>query len=151
MARLFLCWKLALAAWALSPPAWAGSPTVTALPTLASNHLDFANASYQIVKVADVVVVADDPAGAQLTVSSGSLTNSEYQTPIAFQVAVVSDGIQPTAGDFTANSGSDYRVSNLLGTTNLDLYIRYQPVTLQDPGTYSSMITLIVENQVGGL
>lgn len=128
---------------------------VAALPTLnttattqASNlALDgIGSASEHILKVADLTLSTDNPNGYTLTISSGTLSNSEGETPVAFQVTTVVDGASvPGSSAFTTPSGNNYTVSTTTaGQANQDLYIKYTPAALQDPGTYTGSISLVV-------
>jgi hypothetical protein len=102
-------------------------------------------ASTHIVKVANITVSTDNPDGLTLVISSGSLSKSGG-TDIPFQVTTVEDGSGPaSAGDFTSSSGSNYSFNtSTAGTHDRDLYIRYSSAELQDPGHYSSSITITV-------
>jgi len=133
-----------------APPALA----VTSLTTSATSNADrlaldgTGSSSEHIVKVADLAITTDSPNGYTLSVSSGDLSNADGQTPIAFQVTTVSDGAPaPGSAEFTAPSGSNYTMStSSAGQADQDLYIRYTPAALQDPGLYSASIALVVSD-----
>lgn len=78
-------------------------------------------------------------------ITSGDITKSGG-TPIAFQVTTVpANGAAPGAGDFTVPTGSTYLlITSTSGTEDRDLYIRYTPGSLQDPGAYSGNIALTI-------
>lgn len=146
---------------AFTPKAFAGTTgsvtlggTVTSTLTMTSTStsgaaalaLDGSAANVeQIVKVADVDMATNNEQGLTLTASSGSLTKAGG-TSIAFQVTSVADAaVAPATGDFLIASGSDYTVSsNAAGDYKQDLYIKYTPAALQDPGSYAGNITLSV-------
>jgi len=131
------------------------APSTVALPSLnttatsiASNlTLDDTGSTIEhIVKVADLTISTQNTNGYTLTVSSGNLSKADGQTPIAFQVITVADGAAaPSSADFTISSGSNYTVStSTAGQADKDLYIKYRPAALQDPGAYSAPISLSV-------
>ncbi len=124
-------------------------PTIISSTTSVATNLTLdgeGSASSRIVKVANLELSTADPDGFTLTISSQSLTKSGGETPISFQVTTVSTGSgSPSASDFPAPSGSNYTVStSSAGSSAKDLYIRYTPATLQDPGAYSASISLVV-------
>ncbi len=125
------------------------SVTLSTRSTAGSLHLDGDGSSTtRIVLVADVTATTLALLGYTLTIRSGALAKPEGATPIAFQVAVVGDGAAPPeASAFTAPSGSDYTYrTSLINVvpTNLDLYIKYTPRSLQDPGVYAATFALSV-------
>jgi len=123
------------------------SITATATTTTSALLLDGeGNTSERIIKVADLAISTDNSTGLSLAVSSGNLTKADGITPIAFQVTTVADGAPaPTSGEFIVPSGSNYTTStSTAGQADKDLYIKYTPVVLQDPGSYSAAISLIV-------
>lgn len=135
---------------AAAPPALA----VTSLTTSATSNADklaldgTGSSSEHIVKVADLAITTDSPNGYTLSVSSGNLSNADGQTPIALQVTTVTDGAPaPGSAEFTTPSGSNYSVSTAsAGQADQDLYIKYTPAALQDPGLYSASIALLVSD-----
>jgi len=133
----------------LSVPSSFALPSLTTTATSIASNLvldGIGNASEHIVKVADLTISTDNPNGHTLTVSSGNLTKADGITPITFQVTTVADGAPaPTSGEFITPSGSNYTAStSTAGQADKDLYIKYTPVVLQDPGSYSAAISLIV-------
>ncbi|NET07451.1 MAG: hypothetical protein F6K16_22655 [Symploca sp. SIO2B6] len=123
-------------------------PSITSTSTTNTNNLDLdgeGSAETHIVKVADLTVSTANANGYTLTVSSGDLSKFGG-TEIGFQVTTVADDAPtPDAADFTTPIGDDYNLStNTAGTENLDLYVKYTPANLQDPGTYTSTINLTV-------
>lgn len=121
---------------------------MTSTPTGGASALALdggAAGSVQIVKVADISMSTNNEQGLTLTASSGNLTKAGG-TSIAYQVTSVADGASaPATGDFAVASGSNYTVGSS-GAGNLvkDLYIKYTPAALQDPGNYAGSITLSV-------
>jgi hypothetical protein len=101
----------------------------------------------QIVKVADVNMSTNNEQGLTLTASSGNLSKTGG-TSIAYQVTSVADGASAPAGSaFTIASGEDYTVgTTAAGAADVDLYIKYSPASLQDPGDYAGSITLTVSD-----
>jgi hypothetical protein len=107
------------------------------------------SATTHVVKVSTLTLATDISKGFTVTISSGNLTKTGQQTPIAYRVTtVVSAANPPNVGDFTVNSGSNYTFTTTqAGSQNRDLYVLYTPATMQDPGTYSANITIaIVDN-----
>lgn len=102
----------------------------------------------QIVKVSDLTIATNNEQGLTLTASSGNLTKTGG-TSIAFQVTSVADAATaPASGDFLIASGTDYTASSsVAGAFNQDLYIKYTPAALQDPGNYGGTISLTVADQ----
>lgn len=135
----------------LGTPAHAlAAPSVSAQATAGANGLaleGMGSASTHIVKVADVLVSTDAANGCTLSITSGSLTKAGG-TPIAFQVVLVADGVSPpSASEFPAESGTAYTfATTAAGTVAKDLYIKYLPASLQDPGPYTASIALNVVN-----
>jgi hypothetical protein len=124
-------------------------PTITSTATSVATNLTLdgeGSASTHIVKVANLELSTDDSDGLTLTISSESLTKSGGETPIPFQVTTVAAGSgSPSASDFPVSPSSNYTVStNSAGSSSKDLYIKYTPATLQDPGAYSASISLVV-------
>lgn len=78
-------------------------------------------------------------------VTSGDITKAGG-TQIAFQVTTVpANSAAPSAGDFTVPTSSPYLLINSTsGTEDRDLYIRYTPGSLQDPGVYIGNISLSI-------
>ena len=126
-------------------------PNLTTSPTNDASQLDLdgeGTASTHIVKVADVTVSTDNASGLTLTISSGDIKQVEGQ-PISFQVTTVVDNASPPSnGDFSTTSGNNYTYANgAAGVESRDVYIRYTPLSLQDPGDYASLMNLsVVDN-----
>jgi hypothetical protein len=107
------------------------------------------SAEMNVVKVSNLTLATDSNKGFTVTISSGNLTKTGQETPIAYRVLVVTLGANPpSSGDFTVASGNNYTYStNQAGSQNCDLYILYTPRTMQDPGTYSANISIsIIDN-----
>lgn len=132
-------------------PAFA-QPSITVSANSNNSNLNLAgegNASEYIVKVATLAIAEFGANGFTLSVSSGSsgsLAKVNGETPIHFQVTTVpKDSNPPGTTAFSTSSGSNYTLSSNLGS--LDLYIKYTPAALQDPGNYSSNLNLdVVDN-----
>ncbi|MBE9029818.1 hypothetical protein IQ266_08765 [filamentous cyanobacterium LEGE 11480] len=115
------------------------APGATALP------LGDSGGSPVIQKAADVQVSTVDPNGLTLSILPGSLTKTDG-APIALQFLAVANGAAiPNASAFVTDSSSTYTFATSgAGTDNLDLYIKYTPAALQDPGNYNLTIQLSV-------
>lgn len=123
-------------------------PAITSSTTSVASNLTLdgkGSTSTHIVKVGNLELSTDDPDGLTLTIDSESLTKSG-ETPIPFQVTTVAAGSgSPSASDFPVSSSSNYTVStSSAGSSAKDLYIRYTPAAVQDPGAYSASISLVV-------
>jgi len=131
-------------------PAFATS-SVTATNTAGATNLGLdgeGSASTHIVKVADLSLSTDSSSGFTLSITSGSLTKAGG-TPVPFQVALVDHNAgAPSSGAFMVASGSPYLlVTSAAGSLEKDLYIKYTPASLQDPGGYAAVIAVdIVDN-----
>jgi hypothetical protein len=141
---MYLTAALALRAAA---PAFA-TPAVIAQSTAGATNLALdgrGSASTHIVKVADVSLTTDATNGLTLSITSGSLVRPGG-TPVTFQVALVDDNAAPpTASAFTAASGVPYVFATSTVTAIAkDLYIKYTPAALQDPGGYAASIDIDV-------
>lgn len=120
-------------------------PSVTSTATSIASNLILdgrGSASTHIVKVADITLSTDNSTGLSLFVSAGDITKFGGSS-ITYEVITVADGAAPpVASDF---SSGNYTVStSTSGTVNKDVYIRYTPAALQDPGNYSGAISLLV-------
>jgi hypothetical protein len=118
--------------------------TVTSVPTAAASTLDLTPGE-KIVQVSDISMSTNNEQGLTLSATSGNLTKTGGTT-ITFQVTSVPDGDSaPATGDFAIATGSAYEVGTLVaGSDAVDLYIKYTPAALQDPGAYGGSIGLTV-------
>ena len=121
---------------------------VTVQATAAASTLDIdgeGSASTHVVKIADVQLTSDASGGLTVTVSASSIGRVGGR-PIAVQVLLVPDGASPpTASEFTTPAGATHTFStSSAGTVHRDLYIKYTPAALQDPGEYTASIDLNV-------
>lgn len=146
-----LCWQIVpsfLLVLLGVQPAFSLPAIISSTTSVASNlTLDGeGSASTHIVKVANLELSTDDTDGFTLTISSQSLTKSGGETPIPFQVTTVAAGSgSPSASDFLVSPGSNYTVSTTsAGSSSKEMYIKYTPAALQDPGAYNTSISLIV-------
>ena len=147
----FVCWQIvpSLLLVFLGVQPTFSLPAITSSTTSVASNLTLdgeGSASTHIVKVANLELSTDDSDGLTLTNSSENLTKSGGKTPIPFQVTIVAAGSgSPSASDFSVSSGSNYTVStSSAGSSSKDLYIRYTPAALQDPGAYNTSISLVV-------
>jgi hypothetical protein len=118
---------------------------ITATPTAAASTLNLSGGE-KIVQVADLAIITNSENGFTLSASSGSLTKAGG-TAIPFQVHTVLSGAQaPVSGAFVVDSGDDNTSFGSVdeGSVDGDLYIKYTPATLQDPGSYSGSINLLI-------
>lgn len=123
--------------------------TLTTWATAGSTSLvmdGMGSASVHIVKIAEVTVSTDAVAGITLFVSSGSLSKGDGRTSIPFQLVLVEhDASAPSSAAFTTPSGSTFTfATNAAGPLAKDIYIKYLPASLQDPGSYSASVELAV-------
>jgi hypothetical protein len=147
VARLYLSAAFAVAA----PAAALATPSVTVASTAGAITLGLdgrGTASTHIVKVADLSLSTDSPNGLTASISSGTLT-SPGGVPVAFQVALVDDNAPaPLASAFTTGSGTLclFATGGAVVVAK-DLYIKYTPAALQDPGAYAGSIDIdVVDN-----
>lgn len=133
-------------------PAFA-QPSITVSANSNNSNLNLAgegnNLEY-IVKVATLAIAEFGVNGFTLRISSGSsgnLAKADGKTPIPFQVTAVPGGSPPPGvSAFSTPSGNNYILPSNLAS--LDLYIKYTPAALQDPGNYDSSLNLdVVDNE----
>jgi hypothetical protein len=144
-----VCWGILMLSMLAAKPVIANTILITN-PTLSATTLELdgtGNPSMSIVKVADIHLSTDNPQGCTVTISSGSLSKPGG-TSIPFQITDVADGAgTPSAGNFTTASGSNHTFSiSTAGTRDRDIYIRYTPAALQDPGSYSASIIINISD-----
>jgi hypothetical protein len=113
--------------------------------------LELGTTGEKIVKIADLTMSTNNEQGLLLTVTSansGSLVKAGG-TSISFLLNAVNDAATaPATGDFSAGSGATYTTgSTAAGDANKDLYMKYTPATLQDPGEYTDTLTLTVTDK----
>jgi hypothetical protein len=140
---------LPLLTLALAPAAAGAATSVSSTPTFAAGALALdgaGSATPRIVKVATVDVQSDAPGGFTLSAWAGALEKATGETPIPLQVVAVPAGAAaPSAGDFTAPAGAPFtHRSAQPGAALFDLYIRFTPAALQDPGDYAASVQLSV-------
>lgn len=132
----------------VAAPARAGS-SVSAQATsgAASIAMDGKGTSTtHIVKVANVTLTSDAVGGCTVNIASGALRKLGDTTSVAIQVVLVGHDVSAPSGDaFTAAAGDAYLYSTgAAGTFVVDLYIKYRPAALQDPGSYVATVALAV-------
>ncbi|MDB4961002.1 MAG: hypothetical protein JWP01_1001 [Myxococcales bacterium] len=129
-----------------------GAPALMAQGTAAATSLAMdgrGSASTHVVKIGVLSVSTTAAAGLTLSVRSGSLTKADGSTPVAFQVVLVDrDAAAPSSAAFMTPSGMIYTFATSSAVTvEKDLYIKYTPVPLQDPGSYTASVDLdVVDN-----
>ncbi|MEH1912350.1 hypothetical protein [Nostoc sp.] len=147
-----LCWQIVpslLLVLLGVQPAFSLPAIISSSTTSVASNLTLdgkGSASTHIVKVATLELSTDDSHGFTLTISSQSLTKSGGKTPIPFQVTTVpADDPSPNDSDFSISTGSNYTVSTTsAGSSSKDMYIKYTPAALQDPGAYNTSISLVI-------
>ncbi|MHC5777355.1 hypothetical protein [Nostoc sp.] len=145
-----LCWQIVpslLLVLLGVQPAFSLPTIISSTTSVASNLIldGKGSASSHIVKIANLELSTDDPNGFTLTISSQSLIKTGGETPIPFQVTTVAAGESPNDSDFSISSGSNYTVSTTsAGSSSKDMYIKYTPAALQDPGAYNTSISLVI-------
>jgi hypothetical protein len=124
------------------------SSTLAIVATDTNPTLDLTTPTERIVKVADIAMTTNNATGLTLTADSGNMTTTGGATPIAFLVQTVVDAAAPPVSVlFVIASGDDYTVGSVAaGNLNNDLYIRYEPAPVQDPGVYAGSINLTVSD-----
>ncbi len=125
---------------------------VAATPTAAATTLVLSSGTEQIVQIADIVMHTNNEQGYTLTANQDSLTKTGG-TAIPYQVVVVNDGAAaPLTAAFAVASGTNYTyataAANAAAAGARDLYLRYTPAALQDPGTYTGTVTLTVADNL---
>lgn len=134
----------------LAAPASAlASSSVTAHGVSGATSLELdgrGTSSTHIVKIAELSLSSDATAGMTVTIASGSLAKADGSTPVAFQVVLVDRNAQaPSSAAFTVPSGTLYTWStSAAGGAEKDLYIKYTPRSLQDPGSYAASVDIDV-------
>lgn len=128
-------------------------PALTITPDANNSSLPLdgeGSASTRTIKIADLSISTVNATGYTLTISSGDITKVDGQD-IAYQVATVDDG-DPSPSIFPISSGQNYEVCTSSANVSadiLDVYIRYTPASLQDPGTYSETISITAIDNTG--
>ncbi len=144
--HFFLCACIGIVASVAQPAI--GLSTLNTTPTAFATSIDLdgeGSATTHIIKVSDITISTDNSTGLTLRLTSDSF-NKVDGSDIDFQVTTVeNNAIAPSGAAFTVPSGSSYTyVTDTSGTESRDVYIRYTPNALQDPGTYSTSIQLSV-------
>jgi len=121
--------------------------SLTSVDTGTPSALDLSGGE-RILQVADLNIFTNNEQGYTLTASQGNLTKIGG-TAISFQVLVVGNGATaPVASAFITATGTAYTyataAANATGAGDQDLYMKYTPAALQDPGVYAGSITLSV-------
>ncbi len=128
------------------------TPSVIASPAAGAGGLLLdgeGSSATHVVKIADVSLSTGASSGFTVSITSGSLTKADGRTPVPFQVQFVADGASaPLASAFTTPSGTTLQWSSTgPGAVEKDLYVKYTPVPLQDPGPYTANVDIdVVDN-----
>lgn len=125
-------------------------PAMTATATANATHLELdgqGSASTHIVKIAALSLSTDGANGLTVSIASGSLTKAGG-TSVAFQVVLVAhNATAPSAAAFMTAPGDTYRLSTgAVAAVEKDLYIKYRPAALLNPGGYTASIDIQVED-----
>ncbi|MFB2882404.1 hypothetical protein [Floridanema aerugineum] len=149
MKHSFIQTCLSLLLLAGMPPAFAGNITLTS--SNQANNLPLGGEggtqNTQIIKVGTISLSTTSANGFTLNIIGSNLTKSEGVTPIVFQVTTVPSGSgTPGAGAFTTEATENYSYvnNNPNASETRDLYIKYTPASLQDPGNYSASLNLTI-------
>lgn len=139
---------LAMSAIIIPPLPAMALPTLDTTMSAIATDIDLdgeGTATTHIVKVADVEVSTDNTNGLTLTITSGGLAKFGGEE-IAFRVTTVANNSNsPTSSEFTVSSGNNYTyTTDSAAVESRDVYIRYTPQSLQDPGTYDATLELSV-------
>jgi hypothetical protein len=119
------------------------SLSVAATPTSGVSTLDLSGGE-KIVKIADVAMGTNNETGLTLTVTPHPMTKTGGTT-ITVKVTTVDDGDDPPlTGAFS--TGAFEVGSSGSGPFAQDLYIKYTPLNLQDPGDYAGTVDLSVSD-----
>jgi hypothetical protein len=129
--------------------------TVTITPSNQANNLPLGGEggiqSTQIIKVGTINLSTTSQNGFTLNIMGNNLEQSDGKTPIYFQVTTFpTHSGTPSSADFTTPTAQTYSyINNNPNASEIrDLYIKYTPASLQDPGNYSAYINLtIFDNQ----
>lgn len=142
---------------ALIVPAQA-NPSLTITPTAESGNglrLHGEGAfSTEIKKIAVIQVSTPSPNvygnnfGYTIALSSSEMKNDKGGPDISYQVIAIPLGAtDPQSSDFSVMSNHDF-VQCSIGPLSLDVYVKYTPASLQEPGDYSGTINVTVtDNQ----
>jgi len=148
MSKSLLNLLLAMSAMIIAPFPAMALPILDTTMSAIATALDLdgeGTATTHIVKVADVEISTENSNGLTLTITSGTLTKFGGEE-ISFQVTTVANNSNsPESSEFTVSSGDSYIYATDSATVeSRDVYIRYTPQLLQDPGTYEATLELSV-------
>ena len=125
-------------------PAYAGTVTVT--PSNQANSLPLGGQggtqSTQIIKVGTISLSTTSENGFTLNISGSNLAKSDGQTPISIEMTTVPSNDPAPSTGFTQSYS--YQNNTPVASETRDLYIKYTPASLQDPGNYSTFLNLTI-------
>jgi hypothetical protein len=129
----------------LSPTIAAPEISATATSTATNLPIIDTGSNTEILQVANLQVSTNASNGLKLTITPKSLNKTGgAQIPIQF-LAIPSGNTQPNPTDFTTPATTNYEYTiSTSGSADLDLYIKYTPGQLQDPGNYTTDLELSV-------
>lgn len=109
-----------------------------------------------IVKIADLVVRTNNDDGLTLTITSGNMTATGSDTPLAYKVVTTGGAVQAVSADFDTVSGTPREETyeqgggagqlGANGSLARNLFISFDPPQNLDAGDYTGEITLTVAN-----
>jgi hypothetical protein len=140
------------AALMLAPSPVQASSAVTVQSAAGATSLELdgrGSASTHIVKIAELSLTTDAAVGLTVTITSGSLAKADGSTPVSFRIVLADrDAPAPSSAAFTTPSGTPYVLStSAAGSVAKDVYIKYTPAALQDPGSYAASVAIdVVDN-----
>jgi hypothetical protein len=123
--------------------------TLAIVATNANNtSLPLSAATEQTIKVATLAMGTNNSTGLTLHATWADLDKADHVTPVAFASATTAlNASDATGATFTA-SDSDLFDTTVAGAASQALWIRYTPATFQDPGDYTSFISLSVSDNL---
>lgn len=128
-------------------------PFVTATETLNANDLNIdgtGSASLTIVQVGDVVVNTLGESPHRLDITPNSITKALAGPDVTLEVTTLVDSGGGTSVPSSASFSSGVYSVCIDGntSTDLDVYIKYTPAPLQDPGNYSGSLNLSIQEDL---
>ncbi|MBD2136249.1 hypothetical protein H6F32_01320 [Anabaena sp. FACHB-1237] len=125
--------------------------SINATPTSDASNLPLSQTGEQIVKIADLKITTNSPAGVRITVKSlynGTLLN-DVNDYINYGIQITDDSTTPDSGSFKTLE-EDVSISKTTGFNSetgekqLDLYLRLNNLSIPKQGNYNDTITLTV-------
>lgn len=117
-----------------------------------SNNLPLGHLGQQVIKVAELQIVSNNPNSTGVTINassanSGSLFSGHGNPPIPYLITVTDSQTQPrnfyNIKNFSSPQTSGF---NADGVKSVDVYIRFNQTAIPRSGNYSDVITLTVSD-----